>query len=76
MCFQIEVQMGDHPLSAKDAVFEANCAVKMGEALVVASHKVNVTRTEDAVARMTEERGNIVVDIEQTLPADTLYNAT
>ena len=31
---QVEVQMADHALSAADAIFEANFAVKMGEIIV------------------------------------------
>ena len=69
--------MADHPLADKDEVFEVNCGVKMGETIVVASQKVNVSRAATSASdRQLTERGNIIVDVNQTLPEDTLYNAT
>ena len=69
--------MADHPLADLDEVFEVNCAVQMGETIVVASQKVNVTRSAtSAMDRQTTERGNIVVDVNQTKVEATLYNAT
>ena len=37
--------MGDHPNADNEEVFEAKCAVKMGDVVVVASQKVNVSRS-------------------------------
>ncbi len=73
--------MSDEPSTANSAVFEANLAVKMGETIATASQKVNVSRlsaSEDngKQHRQTIERGNIVVDVNQTLEEATLYNAT
>ena len=68
--------MGDHPNADNEEVFEAKCAVKMGDVVVVASQKVNVSRSAQSENdRKTIERGNIVVDVNQTESADTLYNA-
>ena len=68
--------MSDHPKTVNEDVFEVFCAVKMGDTIVTASQRVNVTRTaESDVERMTTERGNIVVDVNQNQAVDTLYNA-
>ena len=43
--FQVEVQMADHALSAPEAIFEANFAVKMGEIIVTGTQKIENSNT-------------------------------
>lgn len=73
---QMELQMSDHVSTAHDAEFEIFFAVKFGSTIVVSSQLVKVNRTSTPATRKTIERGNIIVDVNQTMDTSVLYNAT
>lgn len=70
------IKLGDVIVVGKNDPFAMKAFMQLIVIIFLASHKVNVTREALTLTdRLVMERGNIVVDVNQTEPLDTIYNA-